>query len=357
MELQQKAVTEQQESSAPVVPMQSASEDIWDKKYRLKAKDGTVIDETMDHTFQRVARTLANLEKKDQGEWYARFLYALRHGAILGGRVMSNAGAGTHKPKTSTINCTVAETIPDTMDGILNAVHDAGLTLKRGAGIGYDFSTIRPKGAWVEGAGAVTSGVLSFMDIFDKMCNTVSSAGGRRGAQMGVLDIGHPEVEDFIKAKREDGRLRNFNLSLLITKDFIKQVESDGDWKLVFPLQKGEAEANHIDLADGEKVVWRRWPETDGYITNEAGLVACMVYKTVRAKGLWDQIMRSTYDFSDPGFLLIDEVNEQNHLWWCEQIRASNPLRRGQLYVQRTYNRKTFPDHLEARARATRAKP
>jgi ribonucleoside-diphosphate reductase alpha chain len=320
-----KTATELQERSVPEVPMQVASTDIWDKKYRLKAKDGTILDETMDDTRQRVARKLANLEKKDKGDWFARFLWALRHGATLGGRVMSNAGAEEHKPQTSTTNCTVSDTIPDSMDGILAAVHSGGLTLQRGAGIGYDFSTIRPKGAWVKGAGAVTSGVLSFMDIFDKMCNTVSSAGGRRGAQMGCLDVSHPEVEDFIVAKREDGRLRNFNLSLLITKDFINQVETDGDWKLVFPLKKGEAEANHIELSDSEKVVWRRWPLTDGYITNEAGQVACMVYKTVRAKDLWDQIMRSTYDFSDPGFLLIDEVNEQNHLWWCEQIRASNP--------------------------------
>ncbi len=153
--------------------------------------------------------------------WYERFLWALRHGAIPAGRIMSNAGALEHKPATSTINCTVSGTIRDSMDDILDKVHEAGLTLKAGCGIGYEFSTLRPRGAYVSGAGAYTSGPLSFMDIYDKMCFTVSSAGGRRGAQMGTFDIGHPDVLEFIRAKREDGRLRQFNLSLLITDEFM----------------------------------------------------------------------------------------------------------------------------------------
>ena len=177
-------------------------------------------------------------------QWYDSFLWALRHGAIPAGRVTSNAGALEHKPATSTINCTVSGTIRDSMDDILKKVHEAGLTLKAGCGIGYEFSTLRPRGAYVSGAGAYTSGPLSFMDIYDKMCFTVSSAGGRRGAQMGTFDIGHPDVLEFIRAKRESGRLRQFNLSLLVTDEFMQAVKSDGEWKLAFPLGRGEYEAD-----------------------------------------------------------------------------------------------------------------
>ncbi|HLP39918.1 MAG TPA: ribonucleotide reductase N-terminal alpha domain-containing protein, partial [Fibrobacteria bacterium] len=190
------------------IPLQPASHDIWDKKYRLKTKAGEVIDQTIDDTYKRVARAIADVETTDEKreEWYGKFLWALRQGAIPAGRITSNAGALAYKPATSTINCTVSGTIRDSMDDILQKVHEAGLTLKAGCGIGYEFSTLRPKGAFVAGAGAYTSGPLSFMDIYDKMCFTVSSAGGRRGAQMATFDVGHPDVMDFIKAKREDGR-------------------------------------------------------------------------------------------------------------------------------------------------------
>src|SRR5690554_2531033 len=238
---------------------------------------------------------------------------------------MSNAGAEAHKPATSTINCTVSGTIHDSMHDILDKVHEAGLTLKAGCGIGYDFSTLRPRGAYVSGAGAYTSGPLSFMDIYDKMCFTVSSAGGRRGAQMGTFDVGHPDVLDFIRAKREDGRLRQFNLSLLITDEFIRAVKDNRPWPLAFPLRPEEAEQDGIDLNDPEKVIWRDWPITDDYIVNEAGLVACRVYRTIPARRLWDMIMSSTYDYAEPGFILIDRVNEMNNNWWCEEIRATNP--------------------------------
>src|ERR1043165_6923918 len=219
-------------------PLQPASYDIWDKKYRLKSKKGEPVDASIDHTYQRVAKALADAEAtpEKQKYWYESFLWALRRGAIPAGRVTSNAGALEHKPATSTINCTVSGTIRDSMDDILGKVHEAGLTLKSGCGIGYEFSTLRPKGAYVSGAGAYTSGPLSFMDIFDKMCFTVSSAGGRRGAQMGTFDIGHPDAMDFIRAKREAGRLRQFNLSLLITDDFVEAVKRDKEWKLAFPL-------------------------------------------------------------------------------------------------------------------------
>ena len=212
------------------IPFQEASLDIWDKKYRLTAKDGTPVDATMDDTYKRVAQArwrMSRSRAKCASQWYERFLWALRRGAIPAGRVTSNAGALEHKPATSTINCTVSGTIRDSMDDILNKVHEAGLTLKAGCGIGYEFSTLRPRGAYVSGAGAYTSGPLSFMDIYDKMCFTVSSAGGRRGAQMGTFDVGHPDAMEFIRAKRENGRLRQFNLSLLITDEFMQAVRED----------------------------------------------------------------------------------------------------------------------------------
>ncbi len=308
------------------ISFQEASFDIWDKKYRLTAKDGSPIDNSMDDTYKRVARALADVEIEESREqWYDSFLWALRHGAIPAGRVTSNAGALEHKPATSTINCTVSGTIRDSMDDILNKVHEAGLTLKAGCGIGYEFSTLRPRGAYVSGAGAYTSGPLSFMDIYDKMCFTVSSAGGRRGAQMGTFDIGHPDVLEFIRAKRENGRLRQFNLSLLVTDDFMKAVKREGDWQLAFPLGRQEFETERPNLDDASKYVWREWPHTEGYVANDEGLVACKIYKTLPARRVWDVIMSSTYDFAEPGFILVDRVNEMNNNWWTENIRATNP--------------------------------
>jgi len=308
------------------VPLQEASLDIWDKKYRLKTRVGEPVDRDMQGSFERVARSLAEVEEPSKREyWFERFVWALQRGAIPAGRIMSNAGAEQHKPATSTINCTVSGTIRDSMHDILNKVHEAGLTLKAGCGIGYEFSTLRPRGAYVSGAGAYTSGPLSFMDIYDKMCFTISSAGGRRGAQMGTFDIGHPDVIDFIRAKREDGRLRQFNLSLLITDEFMQAVTDDADWQLAFPLTGREIEDDGLNLSDPTQVIWREWPVESDYVSNEHGLVACRVFKTIRARRLWDLIMTSTYDFAEPGFVLISRVNEQNNNWWCENVRATNP--------------------------------
>ena len=317
-------------SAVTEIPLQAASQDIWDKKYRLKTKTGQPVDADIQGTYERIAKALAEVEtspdKKE--EWYGRFLWALQNGAIPAGRVTSNAGALEHKPATSTINCTVSGTVPDSMDGILKSVHEAGLTLKAGCGIGYEFSTLRPRGAFVSGAGAHTSGPLSFMDIFNAMCFTVSSAGGRRGAQMGTFDIQHPDVADFIRAKREDGRLRQFNLSVLITDEFMEAVKKDQPWELVFPCNRHEYE-------DAEtKVVWRYWPTTNGYIANDIGQVACKIYKTLPARRLWDLIMASTYDYAEPGFILIDKINEMNNNWWCENIRATNPCVTADTWVQ-----------------------
>ena len=327
MKLAQRSHVEPDASGVAGIPLQAASFDIWDGKYRLKKRDGTVVDRNVDETWRRIARAVADVEATDElrARWYESFLWALRQGAIPAGRIVSNAGALEHKPATSTINCTVSGTVHDSMDDILEKVHEAGLTLKAGCGIGYEFSTLRPRGAYVTGAGAYTSGPLSFMDIYDRMCFTVSSAGGRRGAQMATFDVGHPDVLDFIRVKREDGRLRQFNLSLLVTREFMEAVRDDARWKLAFPLTPMEVEHDGIDLDDPESVVWRSWPVNGGYVTNALGRVACRVYQSVRARRIWDVIMSSTYDFAEPGFILIDEINGMNNNWFCEDVRATNP--------------------------------
>ena len=311
-------------ASTADVPFQPASIDIWQSKYRLTNAKGIPVDKTMDDTFDRVAKTLASVEK-DPAKWVSEFRWALANGAIPAGRITSNAGASEHKTAVSLINCTVSSTVRDSMTKILMATHDAGVTLKAGCGIGYEFSTLRHRGAYVSGAGASTNGPLAFMDIFDKMCFTVSSAGGRRGAQMGTFDVGHPDVEEFIKAKREDGRLRQFNLSLLITEDFIKAVKEDGLWKLSFPARKG---------TEVEEVIYRDWPVIEPeYEVDSEGRVKCEVVATVKARYIWDLIMKSTYDFAEPGFILIDQVNRMNNNWFCENIRATNPC--GKVFASR----------------------
>lgn len=312
------------EKNSTEIVMQAASLDIWDKKYRLKDKESNPVDVDINATYMRVAKALSDVEvKAKREEWRERFVWALQHGAIPAGRIISNAGAQAYKPATSTINCTVSGIVPDSMVGILEKNLEAGLTLKAGCGIGYEFSTLRPKGAYVSGAGAYTSGPLSFMDIYDKMCFTVSSAGGRRGAQMATFDVSHPDVFDFVKAKREDGRLRQFNLSLLITEEFIEAVRADGNWDLTFPISSKEIEGG-LDLK-GDNVVWKHFPTSEGYTTNKDGLVACRIYETIRAQKLWNAIMSSTYDYAEPGFILIDQVNKHNNNWFCEDIRATNP--------------------------------
>ncbi len=311
-----KAVT-----SADEVPLQAPSRDIWDAKYRLKDRHGRPVDADPAATRERVARALAAVEGEAADTWLPKFRWALDNGAIPAGRIVANAGAEHIKPEVSLINCTVSRTIRDSMRDILEAVVDAGMTLKSGAGIGYEFSTLRHKGAFVFGAGAGTNGPLAFMDIYDKMCFTVASAGGRRGAQMATFDVGHPDVRAFIEAKREAGRLRQFNLSLLITDEFMEAVRADADWPLAFPLHPGEKED-----VDEDELVYRDWPVIeDGYTVDDQGRVASRIVEVIRARELWDTIMRSTYDFAEPGFILIDQVNRMNNNWFCEEIRATNP--------------------------------
>ncbi|MBT8450159.1 MAG: adenosylcobalamin-dependent ribonucleoside-diphosphate reductase [Gammaproteobacteria bacterium] len=309
-----------------LLPLQDASYDIWDSKYRLKESAEKPVDQSLEDTYLRLAKALSDVEPIDKVYWHEQFYWALRNGAIPAGRIVSNAGAEAYKPATSTINCTVSGPIRDSMLDILEKNKEAGLTLKAGCGIGYEFSTLRPRGAHVSGAGATTSGPLSFMDIFDKMCFTISSAGGRRGAQMATFDVCHPDVMDFIRAKREDGRLRQFNLSLLITDDFIEAVKEENDWPLSFPMRQSEAEMVIAEeLADPAKFLYRRFPIKEDYVSNNKGEVLCRIYEWVPAQRLWDMIMASTYDYAEPGFILIDHVNRLNNNWFCENIRATNP--------------------------------
>ena len=292
--------------------LQPASYDIWDQKHRLKSIDGEIIDKTPEDTIKRVANALAN-----NAEEAADFQWAITNGALPGGRIVANAGAEEHKPATSLINCTVSGNIHDSIEGIFHAVAEGANTLKTGAGIGYCFTSLRPKGGEVRGAGASTSGVMSFMNVFDTMCTTIASAGGRRGAQLGSMHIFHPDIEAFITAKQQAGILRQFNLSVMVTDEFMRAVDQDRDWELYFPTM-------HVD----SNTVYRTWPfEDPEYTKDYFGGTACKIYKVVKARDLWDLIMRSTYDYAEPGIMFSDRINYENNLWFREYISATNPCK------------------------------
>jgi ribonucleoside-diphosphate reductase alpha chain len=264
-------------------PVAAISQQIWDMKYRLKGADGAAVDKTMDDTWRRVATALAEPEL-DKTAWQSRFEDALSSFEFLpAGRIIAGAGTG----RTVTLfNCFVMGTIPDSMGGIFENLKEAALTMQQGGGIGYDFSTLRPRGAPVKGVGADASGPLSFMDVWDAMCRTIMSAGSRRGAMMATLRCDHPDIEAFIEAKREPGRLRMFNLSVLATDPFMQAVKDNAPWNLVF---------------DGT------------------------VHKTVQARELWDKIMQATYAYAEPGVIFIDRINRLNNLHYAETIAATNP--------------------------------
>jgi ribonucleotide reductase alpha subunit len=329
------------------IPLQSTSIDIWQSKYQLKDDFQNPVDNTVDDTYKRVAKALASVEKESDF-WYEKFLYVLRNGATPAGRIMANAGADDYKPATTLINCTVSQLIPDSISGIMNSASRAAITLASGAGIGYEFSTLRPKGSYVSGAGAFTSGSLSFMDIFDKMCFTISSAGGRRGAQMATFAVWHPDVFAFIDAKREDGRFRQFNMSLLIDDDFMNAVMNDDIWHLRFPIRQIEIDKGIVKL-DSEELIWYKNPWNEdycnraGYITKDGNMLF-KIWETVRAKDIWEKIMRSTYDYAEPGFILIDHVNRMNNNYWCETIRATNPCVHGDTIIDTINGRKKIKD-------------
>ncbi|VDS09659.1 Ribonucleoside-diphosphate reductase NrdZ [Paracoccus haematequi] len=259
------------------------AEQIWDMKYRLKDAEGQPLDATVEDSWRRVARDLAKVES-DPALWEDRFYAALEDFRFLpAGRILAGAGTGR---SVTLFNCFVMGTIPDSMEGIFQALKEAALTMQQGGGIGYDFSTIRPKGAEVRGVAADASGPLSFMDVWDSMCRTIMSAGSRRGAMMATMRCDHPDIEDFIAAKQDSARLRMFNLSVLVTDAFMEAVKTDGPWELVF---------------------------------------GGTVYRTVPAQDLWNRIMRATYDYAEPGVIFIDRINRQNNLHYAETIAATNP--------------------------------
>jgi ribonucleoside-diphosphate reductase alpha chain len=274
--------------------MSALSQQIWDMKYRLKAPGGEVVDKTVQDSWRRVAKALAKAES-DPGRWEPRFYEALADFRFLpAGRILAGAGTGR---QVTLFNCFVMGDIPDDMAGIFENLKEAALTMQQGGGIGYDFSTLRPKGAPVKGVGADASGPLSFMDVWDAMCRTIMSAGYRRGAMMATLRCDHPDIEAFIDAKREPGRLRMFNLSVLVTDAFMQAVKEDAPWELVFGG------------------------------TN---------FKTIPARALWDKIMRGTYAYAEPGVIFIDRINRANNLYYCETIHATNPCVTAETWVQTT---------------------
>ena len=307
------------------VPYQSTALDVWAEKYAAKAITGEQMEFTMEESYHRVAKALSMVElPESQAYWEALFYKAMaEYGAIPGGRITSNVGLD-HRKNVSAINCVVSGTIKDSIDGINRASSEARTSLAAGCGIGYEFSTLRPRGAWISGVGAGTSGAVSFMGDFDAMCFNIASAGGRRGAQMATFDVSHPDIEEFIKAKREDGRLRQFNLSVLMSEAFMRAVAADANWPLVFPYTLKEIEVTNPYLGDVGTTLWKPWPVTDNYLVRD-GLVACKVYRVVKAKYLWDLVMDSTYDFAEPGCLFIDRINDMNNLFWDENQRATNP--------------------------------
>ncbi|OGV39905.1 MAG: ribonucleoside-diphosphate reductase, adenosylcobalamin-dependent [Lentisphaerae bacterium GWF2_45_14] len=260
------------------------SSEIWEKKYRYKGNGSVPVDKNISETMLRVARACASKEK-DKKKWEKRFASMLGDMRFIpGGRIIANAG--TPREQATMFNCYVMNTIDDSIEGIFDAVKESALTQKQGGGVGFDFSTIRPRGAEIKGCEAESSGPVSFMQVMDSTCRTIMSAGQRRGAQMGVMRCDHPDIEQFVTAKRNNAALQMFNLSVAVTDKFIKAVKNNEDWQLVF---KGR------------------------------------IYKTIHAVELWNLIMKSTYDFAEPGFILIDRINKMNNLYYCEEIRATNP--------------------------------
>jgi ribonucleoside-diphosphate reductase alpha chain len=282
---------------------------IWNTKYRFREKD-EVYDQDLFDTWSRIARALAQGEK-EPSRWEERFFKVLENFRFLpAGRIQ--AGAGTHR-KVTLFNCFVMGLIPDSMEGIFESLKEGALTMQQGGGVGYDFSSLRPKGTKAKSAGTIASGPLSFMRVWDSMCATLLSTGSRRGAMMATLRCDHPDVEEFISAKSHAGELTHFNLSVLVSDAFMEAVKKDEEWPLVFP-------AAALGFGEGVETVHRSWP---GYSQGETS--ACRVLKKIRAKELWDKILRLSYDTAEPGVLFIDRINQLNNLWYRETISATNP--------------------------------
>ncbi len=331
-------------------------------KYRLVDSDGNHIDKTPEDNCERIAKSLASNETNPD-KWEKEFIKILGTKFAGGGRIMANIGAHAYKKEVSPINCVVSGQISDSMAGIMKVASEAALILKSGCGIGYDFSTLRPKGAHVFGAGSGTSGVVSFMKIFDAICSTILSGGARRGAQMGCLDVQHPDILDFITAKRQDGTLRYFNVSVLITDDFMNAVVNDQNWDLWFwekttdkvskdkikVIKKNDipyhySKFNYFSFEDDHV-------ECDSSKRTSSDLFKKVIYKTLPAKELFQLMMKSTYEFADPGFILIDKVNNEDNLWFIEKIRATNPCVTGDTRLHTNLGMRTVKELFDSQSR------
>ncbi len=288
-------------------PAEDISHRIWETRYR-SGGTGDMAERTIEQTWRRIARALAAAEPRNRDPWEQRFYAALEGFRFLpGGRIQ--AGAGTQK-RLTLFNCFVMGRIEDSLDGIFDALKEGALTMQQGGGVGYDFSTLRPRGSLARISGAIASGPVSFMHIWDSMCGTLLSTGSRRGAMIGTLRCDHPDIEEFVDAKRDERALRRFNLSVLVTDEFMGAIEADGDWPLVFPTGRHEEES--------AEVVERDWP-------GAAAPQRCRVHRRVSARALWERIMRAAYDCAEPGVLFIDRIQRANNLYYCEQISATNP--------------------------------
>lgn len=286
------------------------SQHIWDSKYRYRYGE-TIYDQTIEDTWYRIARAASSSESQNRELWEERFYHILFDFKFLpGGRIQ--AGAGT-KHRVTLFNCFVMGIIDDSMNGIFDSLKEGALTMQQGGGVGYDFSTLRPSGSIAHTTGTIASGPVSFMRIWDSMCATLLSTGVRRGAMMATLRCDHPDIEKFIEAKNDPHELRNFNLSVQITDEFMKAVSNDEEWRLVFP-------AKHLDpnKYNDKETVLRKW-------TGDTQCQPCHVLGRIKARDLWNKIMRSTYDFAEPGVLFVDHINHLNNLSYRENITATNP--------------------------------
>lgn len=283
---------------------------IWDTKYRYKNADGTG-DKSIEDTWRRVATALASVES-DPGRWQNRFYNALKDFSFIpGGRIL--AGAGTDY-RVTLFNCFVMGNIDDSIDGIFNALKEGAITMQQGGGVGYDFSTLRPHGTQARQVNRMASGPVSFMRIWDSMCQTLVSSGPRRGAMMATLRCDHPDIENFINSKRDSHELRNFNISVLVTDEFMQAVHNDLDWPLVFPVSGLEQDAKN----NKHDVIKKQW-------SGRYEPVPCKIFRIVKARSLWDQIVSASYHSAEPGVLFIDRINRLNNLWYHENIGATNP--------------------------------
>jgi len=264
------------------------AEAIWAGRYRFQPAGGAG-EPDIDATWARVAHALAAAEPRDQARWERHFADALADFRFLpGGRILAGAGTGR---KVTLFNCFVMGILEDTLDGIFEALREGALTMQQGGGVGYDFSPLRPRGMAAHASGTVASGPVSFMHVWDAMCATVQSTGARRGAMMATLRCNHPDIEAFVAAKREHGALTRFNLSVLVTDGFLHAVDADLEWPLVFPA---EGPGRHMRRA-------------------------------VRARALWESIVRAAYECAEPGVIFIDRVRALDNLGYAETIGATNP--------------------------------